>query len=182
MFCPKCGTKNPSDGKFCRRCGTDIKVVSAAISGNAAERRRSRKHGSEGKVSIESAITKSFMGLAFLTVSIILGVTGVAGGKNWWFWMLIPAFGMIGSGVAQFMRLRQNAESEALINPLESINKINEKAQNALPPNQTDYVSPDNLSHNIGDLLPYSVVENTTRHLKTDSEGETMTLPDDMGN
>ncbi|MGI8670151.1 MAG: zinc-ribbon domain-containing protein, partial [Aridibacter sp.] len=23
MFCPKCGTQNPENGKFCRKCGTD---------------------------------------------------------------------------------------------------------------------------------------------------------------
>ena len=33
MFCPKCGTKNPEDGKFCRSCGSDLAVVSAALSG-----------------------------------------------------------------------------------------------------------------------------------------------------
>ena len=33
MFCPKCGVKNPDDGKFCRKCGTDLNLVSDAIKG-----------------------------------------------------------------------------------------------------------------------------------------------------
>ena len=25
MFCQKCGTQNPDDGKFCSKCGNDLK-------------------------------------------------------------------------------------------------------------------------------------------------------------
>ncbi|MCB1024984.1 MAG: zinc ribbon domain-containing protein, partial [Acidobacteria bacterium] len=33
MFCPKCGTKNPNKGKYCRKCGSDLELVSDALSG-----------------------------------------------------------------------------------------------------------------------------------------------------
>jgi uncharacterized membrane protein YvbJ len=102
MFCPKCGTQNPDDGRFCRKCGADLGNVSAALSGKLSSPLYTvdpRKRG----VSWETAITKIFMGLAFLVVSLILGYTG---GKNWWFWLLIPAFGCIGSGFAQFFQLK----------------------------------------------------------------------------
>ncbi len=33
MFCPKCGIKNPENGKYCRSCGTDLNIVSKALRG-----------------------------------------------------------------------------------------------------------------------------------------------------
>jgi hypothetical protein len=47
---------------------------------------------------------------------------------------------------------------------------------NALPPPQTEFVAPDS-RYKTGDLVPPSVVENTTRLLEIDSEGETINLP-----
>ena len=31
MFCPKCGIENPDNGKFCRKCGVNISVVSEVM-------------------------------------------------------------------------------------------------------------------------------------------------------
>src|SRR5436190_16036923 len=33
MYCPKCGSENQSDLKFCTRCGTNLAIVSDALSG-----------------------------------------------------------------------------------------------------------------------------------------------------
>ncbi|MFY9556410.1 MAG: zinc-ribbon domain-containing protein [Blastocatellia bacterium] len=33
MYCPKCGSNNLDDIKFCTRCGTNLNVVSEALSG-----------------------------------------------------------------------------------------------------------------------------------------------------
>src|SRR5690349_20804882 len=33
MYCPKCGSQNQEDLKFCTRCGTNLAVVSDALSG-----------------------------------------------------------------------------------------------------------------------------------------------------
>ena len=35
MYCPNCGSNNQSDLKFCTRCGTNLGVVSDALSGKA---------------------------------------------------------------------------------------------------------------------------------------------------
>ncbi len=179
MFCPKCGTKNPETGKFCRKCGTDLGTVSDAISGNLSSSKESKKHKKE-KNTWESAMGSLFMGVAFLTISIILGVTNAANGQRWWYWMLIPAFAMIGAGVAKVIQLKQDTQKDISIDLTDDTKQINSQQQEALPPSQTEYVSPmGDSEYQTGDLVPPSVVENTTRHLEMDSEGQTMTLPED---
>jgi hypothetical protein len=154
--------------------------VSAALTGKTPPMQYvvdPRKRG----VSWEHAMTKIFTGLAFLIVSIILGVTGKFGGQAWWFWLLIPAFGSLGSGVAQVIQLKKLEKREAGFVPQNTQNTISSAASaNALPPTQTDYVAPPKQTiYDTGELAerPGSVTENTTRHLEMDSEGETMTLP-----
>jgi len=131
-------------------------------------------------VSWESAITKIGTGLAFLAVSIILGVTQKFGAQVWWFWLLIPAFATLASGIAQFVQLKKLEKQEAGIAPQNTANTLSSTPQSALPPTQTDYVSPPKQSiYDTGELTerPGSVTEGTTRHLEINSEGETMTLP-----
>ena len=173
MFCPKCGIQNPETGKFCRSCGTDLGNVSDALSGKlpAAQNLVDRK----GKpISLESAITKFFMGIAFLVIAIALGVTGK--GTNWWFWMLIPSLMFIGSGIAHYIQLKSAGTSGARFAPVDQNSISAPASQPALPPTQTEYVSPES-RYKTGDLVPPSVTDGTTKHLEINSEGETMTLP-----
>lgn len=170
MFCPKCGIQNPDTGKFCRSCGTDLGNVSDALSGKLPQQLVNHK----GKpISLESALTKLFMGVAFLAVSIVLGASGM--GRGWWFWMLIPALMFIGGGIAQYLQIRSGQGSVRVVAP--DPNVISGAQQNsALPPAQTNFVSPES-RYKTGDLAPPSVTDTTTRHLEVNSEGETMTLP-----
>jgi hypothetical protein len=188
MFCPKCGTQNPENGKFCRSCGTDLGNVSAALSGSlkppmapmAPMLDRKGKH-----LNWESAFGKVFMGLAFLIVSIVLSFTHM--GRAWWFWMLIPAFGMLGSGLAQCIQLKKyeriqgnNLGSQPLHASTKNEFPVAAAPTVALPPTQTDYVKPQQQKsiYDTGELAsPPSVTEDTTRHLEVNNEGETMTLP-----
>jgi len=186
MFCPKCGTQNPETGKFCRSCGTDLGTVSEALTGKSSSKMQGfgmiepmspmdLSCNKSKPVSWESAIGKIFMGVAFLVVSVILAFTGRASG--WWFWMLIPAFAMLGSGVAQYIQLRKYDQGKIPFSPLAAPHVISSAPPNsALPPKQTEYVAPDS-RYKTGDLVPPSVTDGTTRHLQMDSEGETMTLP-----
>lgn len=168
MFCPKCGQQNLETGKFCRSCGTDLGNVSDALAAGpkplVGKKERSR--------GCEAAITQIFMGSAFLLVAILLGVTGKGGG--WWFWMLIPAFGMLGSGVAKYV---QHKNSKPQITEAPATMTVEASAsQSALPPQPTHFVSADS-RYKTGDLVPPSVTDSTTRHLELNSEGQTMTLP-----
>jgi len=173
MFCPKCGNQNPETGKFCRSCGTDLGNVSNALAGRPTEQRRMVNH--KGKpISLESAITKFFMGIAFLGIAIILGITEA--GKGWWFWMLIPALMFVGSGIAQYLQLKSAGQSGAAFASTDR-NEISGGAPaNALPPTQNEYVAAES-RYKTGDLVPPSVTDNTTRHLEMESEDKTQTLP-----
>jgi hypothetical protein len=173
MFCPKCGIQNPETGKFCRSCGTDLGNVSDALSGKLpASRTLIDRKGKP--ISLESAITKFFMGIAFLAISIVLGVSGR--GNGWWFWLLIPSLLFIGSGIAHYLQLKSAGQSGARFAPAEQDAIAPPPSNAALPPSQTNYVSPES-RYKTGDLVPPSVTDTTTKHLELNSEGETMTLP-----
>ena len=176
MFCPKCGTQNPETGRFCRTCGADLGNVSEALAGNLPKN-QNLVGKKEKPVNYEQAVTKIFTGLAFLIVAAVLGITGVAGGKFWWFWMLVPAFGSLGSGIAQYVQLKKTEQQRVSFTSPASSNFIAPAPPNtALPPTKTEYIAPDS-RYKTGELVPPSVVEGTTRHLEINHEGETMTLP-----
>lgn len=170
MFCPKCGTQNPETGQFCRSCGTDLGNVSAALTGKPPRQMVNHK----GRpISLESALTKLFMGVAFLLISLVLGISGM--GRGWWFWMLIPALMFIGGGIAQYLQVRSGQGTVRVTAPDQNVlSGTNQNA--ALPPRQTEFVSAES-RYKTGDLVPPSVTDGTTRHLEVNSEGETMTLP-----
>ena len=174
MFCPKCGTENPETGKFCRSCGTDLGNITDALSGKL--RKSQAMFDKKGKpINFEGAMTKMFTGVAFLIVAIVLAITGAAGGKVWWFWMLIPAFGSLGAGVAQYIQLKKQENNFQIVSP-EDRNILTSKQNAALPPQQTEFVAPES-KYKTGDLVPSSVTDGTTKLLELDSEGQTMTLP-----
>lgn len=187
MFCQKCGTQNPDNGKFCRACGVNLSPLSNAAAGKLSDKmpdswmikpiQPAQLWGKKGKsVSWESAMVKLFTGFAFLAVSLILGFTQTR--NDWWFWLLIPAFSILGGAVAQIIQLKK-ASANSLNSPAETRQNIASGTNNALPPTQTDYVQPQKSIYKTGELVaPPSVVEGTTRHLEMNTEGETMTLPE----
>jgi len=152
MFCPKCATNNLDGASFCRGCGANISLVSQALTGemepppatSREERRRRRRQARE--VSLDHSFKNIFMGVAFLIVAIALSRTGF--GQTWWFWMLLPAFSMMGTGIAQYIRLKEREKQAAL----------------APPPMHRPLVepapTPNELRAPVG-----SVTEGTTRHL-----------------
>ena len=194
MFCPKCGTKNPEDGKFCRSCGSDLAVVNAALSGKLPaksddwgmgelgvsvscdpkeELRRKDPHEVYGD-GVKGIIT----GIGFFIVSMALFVTGVAGGKAWWWALLFPAFFGFAKGVSDLLKSRKMLASGqiAAFGPSAGTNLTSAPKAASLPAAQTHFVAPES-RYRTGDLVPPSVTDNTTRQLEMNSEGETMALP-----
>ena len=192
MFCPNCGTQAIAGTKFCRSCGTDLDVVSAALTGKlvAPNQRRSRNSkGSEDNIKDpdklwSNFITNSLIGLAFITIAIFLTVTGVMGGRVWGFWLLIPGAGSLGSGLSSYFKVksleRKRAEFNSLATASDNSNLFPNHSNPALSPQSNDwnnmYTPP---AQNTGELAvpPTSVTEGTTRHLQMNTEGETVNLP-----
>lgn len=190
MFCPKCGTENPETGKFCRSCGTDLGGVNLALSGQLSK----LVDGSNCKTGdpIKDALRRSdpaevsadgvraiVSGLGFLIVSIVLLMTGVAGGKAWWWAMLFPAFTFFAKGISDVVKSRKMEKSRGMAAAFPNPAIGGNGYQNAtLPPAAQQFVSPVAESrYKTGDLVPPSVTDETTRHLQMDQEGQTMALP-----
>lgn len=162
MFCPKCATQNLDGASFCRSCGANISLVPQALTGQMLqsapdeityEGRRGRRHGKE--VTLDQSFKNIFMGIAFLLIAIALSRS--IGGR-WWFWMLIPAFSMMGTGVAQYLRLKQRDKRSSFGAPHSTrafSDQVNAAHPRGLTPRRTDELAPP---------AP-SVTEGTTRHL-----------------
>ena len=167
MYCPKCGTENIEEARFCRGCGADIGLVSQALSGHLPEKRSAghdleeSSHGRYGRHQrrqreprIDKAITNIFTGIGFILVASMVYVFAPAG-KIWWFWMLIPAFTMLGGGIAEYVRYKHSRGGE-LSSP------EGESRPAAVPPARVSALPPRNTSEMVP---PPSVTEGTTRHL-----------------
>ena len=164
MFCPKCATNNLDGARFCRSCGADISLVPQALTGHlpveqSLATEEYSRHGRRRRrePSLEKAIRNIFSGIAFLIVAIVISFTPM--GRFWWYWMLIPAFSMLGGGVAEWMRVKQTPNRSL---PLGSM----PPAMSAPPPRAGDLPA-----RNTAELVmpPPSVTEGTTRLLEDEA-------------
>jgi len=157
MFCPKCATQNVDGASFCRGCGANISLVSQALTGQMTQppaeqqvdegggfcgtRKRGRKD-----VTLDQAFKNAFMGIAFVLIAIALSLSRA--GQGWWFWMLLPAFSLMGTGLAQYIRLKESQKQASLV----------------APPMQRTFAEPAR-NHDELRAPVASVTEGTTRHL-----------------
>lgn len=150
MFCPKCATQNLDGASFCRSCGANISLVPQALTGQIVKPPAEeivegrRRRGKEA--TLEQSFKNIFMGVAFLLISIVL--SRVPMGQMWWFWMLIPAFSMMATGVAQYVRIKEREKQLPL----------------AAPPIARAFPSHTPNPNELRPPAP-SVTEGTTRHL-----------------
>ena len=158
MFCPKCATNNLDGASFCRGCGANISLVSQALTGQITQApveeveepgRRRRRRRERGEVTLDQSFKNVFLGVAFLIIAIVLSRTI---GYGWWFWMLLPAFSLMGTGVAQYIRLKEREKRAPLAPP-----PVNPAFQP--PPRHVDELR----------APVASVTEGTTRHLGVES-------------
>jgi hypothetical protein len=110
MFCPSCGTPNKDDVSFCRSCGANLSLVPQALTGQLPQQPTARpdkkgRHQSRTP-SLQNGIQQAFVGIGFLFVSLACLLFAPAG-RIWWFWLLIPAFTMLGKGISEIVAARQ---------------------------------------------------------------------------
>ena len=155
MFCPKCATQNLDGASFCRSCGANISLVPQALTGEIAKPEKEAVDGANcgprKELTLDQAFKNMFLGVAFLLISIVLSRSGM--GQTWWFWMLIPAFSLMGIGAGQLIRLRERDKQASLRAP--SARTLSDRFQAEMPARRTDEL-----------IAPVpSVTEGTTRHL-----------------
>jgi hypothetical protein len=125
MFCPKCATQNLEGASFCRTCGANISLVPQALTGQITRPEEEKSLTDEAscfrpgrprrrELSLESSFKNLFLGIAFVFIAIALSRSIGAG---WWFWMLIPAALMMGTGVAQYLRLQDRSKRSTPVLP-----------------------------------------------------------------
>lgn len=160
MFCPKCATQNLEGASFCRTCGANISLIPQAMTGQIPQQAPPAEdlvdeagcspRGRRRQLTIETAFKNMFIGVAFFIIAIALSRTIGAG---WWFWMLIPAFSLVGTGIGQYIRVKDRQSRDAFPS----------RSQAAPLPPRTQPV----FARGTDELRPPvpSVTEGTTRHL-----------------
>jgi hypothetical protein len=160
MFCPKCAAQNIDGASFCRVCGANISLVPQAISGGLGPSNqnemsdvddRGRQRRGRREPGLEQSMKNLFMGFAFLLVALGLAYSS----KGWWIWMLIPAFSMLGTGVAQCVRFKEREKQRLGNMPMRGPSFQPQTPVNTFPARATGELVPP----------PPSVTEGTTRHL-----------------
>ncbi len=160
MFCPKCAAQNIDGAHFCRACGANLSLIPQALTGQIAtapveEFGRGRRRRGSRPPSLDEGVRTLVMGLGFVAVAVALAIWGGPVGANvWWFWMLIPAFGMLGKGISDIIR----------VNQLKSSSQVQQQISYVAPPQNLP-------ASNTNELQPSapSVTEGTTRHLGTEA-------------
>ena len=151
MYCPRCATQNVEDAKFCRSCGANLSLVPQALSGHLPRDRASRFEEAirwRRQPNLARGITRVSLGFAFLLV--IAGIFFAKGAIGAEIWLFIPAFALIGKGVADIVNalsLERRARQSAMPPLVQSTGEL---------PRAERYDS----------LEPVSITEGTTRHLE----------------
>jgi hypothetical protein len=169
MFCPKCGTDNMNEAKFCRACGMDISVVPMVLTGelnatleeNPKKMAKALKEKKEVEESMnwEGAMSSFFTGIAFLII-FLGGAFFFRSAFMIWVWFIIPALACVGSGLGKMFQLKHReklllAEKQTQTQTQTYTPLIQRPNVAQLPRRDTNEFIP----------APPSITENTTRHL-----------------
>jgi hypothetical protein len=197
MYCPKCGSENQPDLKFCTRCGTNLAIVSDAITGKPIDKSWSEdplieilKRYYDGKRSTAVGVGSMLIGVIFLAILLKLNVpenlagvllNGVAACA-----LIYGAIAII-AGIAGWIESGSELKVLGYDNPKNIVPKP--KTPIAELPSASTVISvksynTDSISASVKQddsmATPPSVTEQTTRHLE--EQDAKMPQPDNVLN
>ena len=168
MYCPSCGSNNQADVKFCTRCGTNLAVVSEALTGRlpaktSADDDHTAKLMRDYYRGRKDTITGTTLLLAGLLIMAILMGAGMNGIGAFFiiFWMLIWGAASLAGGLGKWIASSSEMKllgigSQSQLQGAPSLRVLS-------PGERTD---PQGSGYSTGPTeLPASVTEQTTRHL-----------------
>lgn len=171
MYCPNCGSNNQAEIKFCTRCGTNLNVVSDALSGKSAtlpqvdERmvKLLKDYYSSRRATLIGALTLP-VGLAILMALLLIG-----------FPEHFAIFGLIGAGLTLYGAIigiwgighwiDSSSEMKALniVVPMHSLPHV---SKDKLDTSQVNLLPAAVERYSTDPIEPTSVTEQTTRQLE----------------
>lgn len=165
MFCPKCGSQNADETKFCRGCGADVSNALVAPATTARGRRFSGRMEAAPMSLAEQQIDLFSRGIRGLIMGgglfIVSALAFILSERGLTFSLFMLAFGflLVGTGISRLIHA----------SGLKALGKKDEPA--ALTPGQADYITPPRSFYETDGLLarPVSVTEHTTTHLEMDT-------------
>ncbi len=184
MYCPKCGTENTGDVRFCRKCGSELETVAALVEGKLVIAESVEKEGYFQNPSWEKALVPFFFGVAIMIASFILGFDPNTGAPRPWLALLFIAFPIVGFGIAQIIKVSNKDKARNSVTVRAAFpGSASESGAKGLPESRTDYVSPDEgRDRREPEYVPGSVTEGTTRHLEMEEGVTTSDLSDQDSN
>ena len=157
MYCPNCGSSQPTEKKFCPACGTNLAIVTAALSGQLAQNSDNNPLAlaqAKARKEIAAAIYKGAPGAGLLLAALFIFLILPPGVSVWiCFGLIIGGISALGRGIGQYYLARgdlQAAELEA---------QKSFQSTSAPRPLHASTAAPTN------PIPPLSVTEQTTRRL-----------------
>lgn len=117
MYCPNCGSNNQPEVKFCTRCGTNLGVVSEALTGKLPTRAADNEHTTKvmrdyyrGRKDTITGATLILAGLLIMAILVASGMKAV-GAFFIIFWMFIWGAASLAGGLGKWIASSAQAKT-----------------------------------------------------------------------
>jgi hypothetical protein len=167
MYCPKCGSQNQEELKFCTRCGTNLSSVAKALSEKADDKPSAndpmvellRKYY-EGRQSTAVGVGSMLVGLAVLIIRIKLDLPELLN--------LVAMCAFIYGAIAIIAGIAEWIQASSTMKAINhsALKKSPTTAAQELPPSSAKVFDTAPTGDSFQEPLAVSVTEQTTRQLE----------------